>query len=62
MTVGRDSPGADSLLHDRQGTLWIGRGDGVLAVQPGGPDLAADPRPLGERAVWGSRPRDRRAR
>lgn len=59
ITVGRDSPGADSLLHDRQGTLWIGRGDGVLAVQPGAADPGADPRPLWERAVWATRPSER---
>jgi ligand-binding sensor domain-containing protein/signal transduction histidine kinase len=56
ITVGRDSAGADSLFHDRRGTLWIGRGDGVLAVQPGGPDLAIDPRPLRERAARGTHP------
>jgi ligand-binding sensor domain-containing protein/signal transduction histidine kinase len=58
MTVRQGSAGADSLLRDRQGTLWIGRGDGVLAVRSGGPDLAADPRPLWERAAWGRRPRE----
>jgi ligand-binding sensor domain-containing protein/signal transduction histidine kinase len=56
MTVRRESAGADSLLHDRQGTLWIGRGDGVLAMQPGAADPGADPRPLWERAAWGTRP------
>jgi ligand-binding sensor domain-containing protein/signal transduction histidine kinase len=54
--VRRESAGADILLRDRQGTLWIGRGDGLLAVRPGVADQAADPRPLWERAAWGTRP------
>jgi len=50
------SAGADLLLHDRQGVLWIGRGDGLLAVQPAGRSGRSTRGRSGSVRAWGTRP------